>query len=193
MLPDKVFLVGAPGSRWSGIAQDIERAGDFNITDRTPDRNYQHHGFTGHLGVYFGTGWDHDISLDESNLDAPYEHTQGTRLLKSHEWCYHLDAIRELYPTAWIVMVYRPDLACYAWWHEAGGFGIKHPDYRPYYRDSINMLSEITQMNAAMFQFSQKQNLAWRHVSPLWFESTFGQAVTPSSSLADTLVCCYKP
>lgn len=192
-LPDRIFFVGAPGSRWSGLAQDIEKIPGFNISDRAADRTYIHHGYTGHVGAYFGTGWEFDTSLDDKNLDGPYVHTNGTRLHKSHEWAYHLPEIRDRYPNAWIIMVYRPDMACYAWWHEAGGFSIKHPDYFPYYKNSINMFTEIQQMNSAILYFSQEQNLAWHHISSQWIETTFGQAIEPSIRPADTLVCCYKP
>lgn len=192
-LPKRVFLIGAPGSRWSGIAQDVERVPGFNTTDRDPGRTYSHHNYTGHLGAYFGSGWTFTTSLDRVNLDAPYLNTNGTRLHKSHEWAYSLDQIKESYPEDWIMLVHRPDMACYAWWHEAGGFSIEHPDYKPYYRDSINMFTEIQQMNAAIFRFSQQQDLAWHHISSQWIEATFGRAVEPTIRLADTLVCCYKP
>ena len=193
-LPNKIFMIGVPGSRWSGIAQNVEdNIPGFNVTDRTVDRAYRHHSFSGHLGAYFGTGWDHDTSLDEENLTAPFAHTQGTRILKSHEWAYCLDDIHDRYPDSWIWLVHRPDLAAYAWWHEAGGFEIEYPKYRTYYRDSINMLSEIRQMNQCIFEFSQRHDLAWHHVSSSWIEATFGRAVEPTVRLADTLVCCLKP
>lgn len=192
-LPQRVFFVGAPGSRWSGIAQNIETLPGFNVTDRDPSRCYQHHGFTGHMGAYFGTGWEFDLSLDPKNLDRPFVHVTGTRILKSHEWAYHLDEIREQYPMDWIMLVHRPDMSCFAWWHEAGGFTIKYPDYLPYYRDSINMFAEIQRMNQSIFAFSQKHNLAWHHISASWIEATFGRAVEPTVRLADTLVCCLKP
>jgi len=193
-LPNKIFMIGVPGSRWSGIAQNVEdNISGFNVTDRTPDRVYQHHTFSGHLGAYFGTGWDHDISLDQENLDRPFAHSDGTRILKSHEWAYKLDEIHDRYPDAWIWLVYRPDMAAYAWWHEAGGFEIKYPKYRPYYRDSINMFTEIQRMNQCILEFSQKHDLAWHHISSTWIEATFGRAVEPTVRLADTLVCCFKP
>ena len=192
-LPNKVFMVGAPGSRWSGIAQDIETIPGFNTTDRHPDKSYSHHGFSGHVGTYFGTGWEFDTSLNPKNLDTPFKTLDGTRILKSHEWAYQLDEIHKFYPNDWIMLVHRPDMNCYAWWHEAGGFQIKYPDYRPYYRDSINMLAEIQRMNAAIFAFSQKHDLAWAHISSQWIEATFGRAVKPTVRLPDTLVCCLKP
>lgn len=193
-LPSRVFMIGVPGSRWSGIAQNIEdNIPGFNTTDRTQDKVYQHHNFSGHLGAYFGTGWEHSTSLDSSNLDSAYASTTGTRIHKSHEWAYHLDEIREQYPQDWIMLVYRPDLAAFAWWHEAGGFEIKYPDYRPYYKDSINMLAEIQRMNQHIFAFSQRHDLAWHHITSRWIEATFGRAVEPTVRLPDTLVCCLKP
>ena len=193
-LPKRVFMIGVPGSRWSGIAQNIEdNIAGFNTSDRTPDKAYHHHAFSGHLGAYFGTGWEYDTGLDPANLDRAYSSTAGTRIHKSHEWAYHLDEIHEKYPEDWIMLVYRPDLSAYAWWHEAGGFEIKYPDYHPYYRDSINMLAEIQRMNQAIFAFSQRHDLAWHHISSSWIEATFGRAVEPTVRLADTLVCCLKP
>lgn len=193
-LPDRIFLIGAPGSRWSGIAQDIENnVAGFNTTDRDPRRTYQHHSFSGHLGAYFGTGWEFSTALDVANLDAPYTNTAGTRMLKSHEWAYKLADIHQQYPESWIFLVYRPDMAAYAWWHEAGGFQIKYPDYLPYYRDSINMFTEIQQMNSAILQFSQKHDLAWAHISAKWIDKQFGQSVEPTICLHDTLVTVFKP
>lgn len=187
-------MVGVPGSRWSGIAQNIEdNIPGFNSTDRTQDRVYSHHNFSGHLGVYFGTGWEHDTSLDEDNLDRGFARTDGTRILKSHEWAYQLDEIHERYPDDWIMLVYRPDMAAYAWWHEAGGFQIRYPNYLPYYKNSINMFAEIQRMNQCILEFSQKHDLAWAHISSNWIEATFGQAVEPAVRLPDTLVCCLKP
>ena len=186
-------MIGVPGSRWSGIAQNIEDSvPGFNTSDRRPDRVYSHHAFSGHLGVYFGTGWEHGTDLEESNLDRGFEHTQGTRILKSHEWAYQLDDIHNRYPQDWIMLVYRPDMAAYAWWHEAGGFQIQYPDYLPYYRDSVNMFTEIQQMNAAILRFSQKHDLAWAHISSQWIEQQFGHPVEPTVRLPDTLVTVLK-
>ncbi len=191
-LPPRIFMIGAPGSRWSGIAQNLEDGLSLNTTDRTADRNYTHHSFSGHLGVYYGTGWNYDTTLSDDNLDPPFYHTNGTRILKSHEWAYQLDEIVEKYPTDWIMLVHRPDLACQAWWHEAGGFEIKYPDYRPYFKDYINMLHEIQLMNNAMFTFSQKNNLSWNHISGDWIGKQFGKYIEPTIQLPDTLVTIYK-
>lgn len=186
-------MIGAPGSRWSGIAQNIEdNVPGFNVSDRTQQRQYSHHAFSGHLGVYFGTGWEHDTSLNRENLDRGFENTQGTRILKSHEWAYHLDDIKEKYPDDWIMLIYRPEMSCYSWWHEAGGFTIKYPDYRPYYRDSVNMLNEIMKMNQDILKFSQKHDLSWNHISGSWIEENFGKYIEPTVKLPDTLVALLK-
>lgn len=193
MLPNKIFMIGAPGSRWSGIAQNIEdNTPGFNISDRTQDRQYSHHAFSGHLGVYFGTGWEHDISLDRENLDNGFKNTDGTRILKSHEWAYHLDEIKMRYPDDWIMLVYRPEMSCYSWWHEAGGFTIAYPDYRPYYRDSVKMLNEIMRMNQSILKFSQQNDLKWNHISAAWIEQNFGKRTEPAVNLSDTLVALLK-
>lgn len=193
IMPSKIFMVGAPGSRWSGIAQNIEdNIPGFNTSDRTRDRQYSHHAFSGHLGVYFGTGWEHDIDLDRENLDRGFENTIGTRILKSHEWAYHLDEIKMRYPDDWIMLVYRPEMSCYSWWHEAGGFTIAYPDYRPYYRDSVNMFNEIMRMNQSILKFSQKCDLEWNHVSAAWLEKNFGKRVEPTVKLTDTLVALLR-
>ena len=194
MLPDKIFMIGVPGSRWSGIAQNIEdNVPGFNTSDRRPDRVYSHHNFSGHLGVYFGTGWEYDTSLAPENLDAPFAHTLGTRILKSHEWAYHLDEIHHRYPDAWIFLVYRPDMSAYSWWHQAGGFNITYPLYEPYYHDSVRMMSEIMRQNQAIMQFAQRHDLEWRHISGGWIQEHFGQYVEPGRRDPDTLVTLLKP
>jgi len=193
-LPDRIFFVGAPGSHWSGISQDLESIPGFNTTDRRPENTYRHKSQpSGHVGTYFGTGLEFGISLESSNLDAPYAHTQGTRLHRCHEWAYHLDEIRDRYPTAWIILVYRPDLDCYRWWQQAGGFDIAYPDYRPYFRDNENLFMEIQKMNSNILEFGKKYNIFWRHLSSAWYLDTFGFLKKSSVTLADVLIGCYKP
>ena len=193
MLPDKIFMIGVPGSRWSGIAQNIEdNVPGFNTTDRDPKRTYMHHNFSGHLGAYFGTGWEFDTNLDIENLDRPYIHTAGTRILKSHEWAYHLDEIHRRYPDAWIFLVYRPDMSAYSWWHQAGGFNITYPLYEPYYHDSVRMMSEIMRQNQAIMQFAQKHDARWHHISGKWISENFGSYVEPTRRDPDTLVTIIR-
>jgi hypothetical protein len=130
MLPNRIFFTGVPGSRWSGIAQVLESLDGFNTTDRTPNRDYTHHQFTGHRGAYFGPGMELESYLDPTYIDAAWATTGGCRVVKSHDYAYKLQTIGEVFPDDWIMLVYRPDLTSYAWWHEAGGFQIKYPCYK---------------------------------------------------------------
>jgi hypothetical protein len=57
-LPNHIFFTGAPGSRWSGIAQTIETLPGFNVSDRNPRREYAHNTYSGHKGAYFGHGME---------------------------------------------------------------------------------------------------------------------------------------
>ena len=82
MLPVRHFFTGAPGSRWSGVAQEIEAAGFYDTSDRIPERTYTHGKYSGHVGAYFGTGMEFPALLEPEVLDAPYSGI-GTRLRKS--------------------------------------------------------------------------------------------------------------
>ena len=185
-------MIGVPGSRWSGMAQNVEdNIPGFNVTDRTSDRAYRHHSFSGHLGAYFGTGWEHDTSLDAENLDRPFTDTDGTRILKSHEWAYCLDEIHDRYPDSWIWLVHRPDLAAYSWWHEAGGFQIQYPNYS-WYKDSAEMLREITKQNKRILEYACKNNATWSYFTPEWVEKEFGHRVEIAKTFPDVLVTVIK-
>ena len=60
-LLNRIFFTGVPGSRWSGIAQQLETIPGFNTSDRTAEREYAHGQFSGHKGAYFG----HRIVIDK--------------------------------------------------------------------------------------------------------------------------------
>ena len=158
-IPNRIFLTGVPGSRWSGIAQEIEQDPRFNTTDRTPDREYTHGEFSGHVGAYFGTGMEFPAILDTKNLDRPYT-GNSTKLHKSHEWARVLDDIVEQYPHAGIVLIYRNDEASLDWWLEAGGFGITYPNYE-FYCDATGMWEQIEKQNKLILDFAQKHMLQW--------------------------------
>lgn len=167
-LPNRIFITGVPGSRWSGIAQHIESISGFNTSDRTPQREYTHGQFSGHKGAYFGPGMEFAADLaSPAYLDQAWISPGGTRLVKSHHWAYMLPEIKTQYPSDWIMLVYRPDIVSYAWWHEAGGFQIKYPSYASYI-DSTNMLKEIVEQNKQILKFSNNNDAQWSH-----FSSTF--------------------
>ena len=159
-LPDKIFFCGVPGSRWSGIAQEIKARPGYNTSDRAEHRKYEHGKFSGHIDAYFGTGMEFEPSLEENNLLAPFSKKAGCKLLMSHEWAYKLDEIRDKYPLDWIQLVYRPDWECFLWWKQAGGFEIKYPNY-DWYRNDVEMRYKIAEQNDLILGFAQRNNLSW--------------------------------
>ena len=191
MLPNRIFLTGVPGSRWSGIAQTLESIPGFNTTDRTPERTYSHHSYTGHQGAYFGPGMELECQFDPDYIDAAWTEPGGTRLVKSHDWAYMLPKIAYHFPADWIMLVYRPDMASYAWWHEAGGFQIQYPNYS-WYKDSAEMLREITKQNKRILEYACKNNATWSYFTPEWVEKEFGHRVEIAQTFPDVLVTVIK-
>ena len=163
MLPDIIFFTGVPGSRWSGIAQGIKQNPRYNKTDRTPDRKYLHGEYSGHIDAYFGTGMEFNCNLDQANLNRPFSDwstSAGCKLLMSHEWPYHFDEITQRYSEAWVQLIYRPDLASFLWWKQAGGFNITYPNY-DWYKDEETMMKRIEEQNHLILEFGQKHKLKW--------------------------------
>ena len=190
-LPNRIFFTGVPGSRWSGIAQHIETIPGFNTSDRTPEREYNHMQFSGHKGAYFGPGMEFEAYLDNPGyLDRAWTEEGGTRLIKSHDWAYVLPDIKRKYPNDWIMLVYRPDMVSFAWWHQAGGFNIKYPSYEAY-RDSTTMMAEIARQNQAILDFGFEHDATWNHFSGKWCEENLGTYV-PCQSWPDILVTIIK-
>ena len=72
MLPNRIWFTGVPGSRWSGIAQTLEQISGMNTTDRTPEREYNHHQYSGHKGAYFGKGMEFPALVIDSHVDQAF-------------------------------------------------------------------------------------------------------------------------
>jgi hypothetical protein len=186
-LPSHIFFTGVPGSRWSGIAQVLETIPGMNTSDRTPERNYTHHTYTGHVGAYFGRQMEFEALADLDYVDQAWTEPGGCKLVKSHDWAYKLDYIKQHCSDSWIMLVYRPDMSSYAWWHEAGGFQIKYPCYDAY-KDSQGMLSEITAQNKAILEFGSRHNCKWEYFSSSWIKTNFNADVALSQTWPDILV-----
>ena len=154
------FFTGVPGSRWSGIAQEIKQDPAYDTTDRAPHRVYVHNEFSGHRDAYFGTGMEFDCNLNASNLCAPFSGT-GTKLLMSHEWPYYFRDIQDMYPDAWIQLIYRADNPSLDWWLQAGGFTITYPNYQ-WYENIDVMWERICEQNKLILDFAQKHKLQWK-------------------------------
>ena len=191
MLPNRLFFTGVPGSRWSGIAQTLESLEGVNTSDRNTDREYMHNGFTGHKGVYFGEGMEYEPYLNQGYIDSAWPVNKGTKIVKSHDWAYNLQNIKDIFPDDWIMLVYRPDMSSYAWWHEAGGFNIKYPNYAAY-KDSATMLGKIAEQNANILKFAQKHDLTWSYFTSRWIEQNFKQTIEVKQTWSDILVTLLK-
>ena len=173
-LPNRIFLTGVPGSKWSGISQLLEdNVSGFNISNRSPEKEYLHNSFSGHKGTYFGKGMEFEAYLSAEYIDQAWKNVEGCKMIKSHEWAYHLDFIKKLFPNDWIMLVYRPDMPSYAWWHEAGGFNITYPNYASY-KDSSGMLSAIMEQNKCILKFAKKHNAKWHHFGEEFVKEYFG-------------------
>lgn len=190
-LPKRIFFTGVPGSRWSGIAQTIETMSGMNTSDRTPEREYVHHSYTGHKGAYFGRGMEIGPILNPDYIDQAWVDPNGCKLVKSHDWSYYLGEIKEKFPDDWIMMVYRPDMVSYAWWHEAGGFQIQYPNYSAY-KNSANMLTEIMNQNSAILKFGMLNECKWEYFTSKWVYENFGQNVVVKNTFSDILVTIIK-
>ena len=194
MLPNRIFFTGVPGSRWSGIAQTLETIPGFNTSDRTPERTYDHHSYTGHKGVYFGWRMEFDPLINwvgKEHIDQAWIEPGGCRLVKSHQWPDKFNEIERHYPDDWIMLVYRPDMTSFAWWHEAGGFQIKYPNYS-WYVDSNTMLYEIARSNKLMLDYACQKRAAWNYFTAEWIKENFGADVEIPLVHNDILVTIIK-
>jgi hypothetical protein len=191
MLPNRLFFTGVPGSRWSGIAQTLELLTGFNTSDRNANREYLHNGFTGHTGAYFGKGMEYEPCLSPDYIDSAWAINKGTKVVKSHDWAYNLQSVKDTFPNDWIMLVYRPDMASYAWWHQAGGFNIKYPSYTAY-KDSATMLGKIAEQNSCILQFAQMHDLTWNYFTTKWIKENFNQHIEVKQKWSDILVTLLK-
>lgn len=158
-----------------------------NTSDRTPEREYDHHSYTGHKGAYFGPGMEFEPILDGDYIDQAWLELDGCKLVKSHEWSYYLGEIRKKFPDDWIMMIYRPDMTSYAWWHEAGGFQIQYPNYTAYKNSGI-MLSEIMKQNSCILEFGRLNKCKWEYFTSEWIYENFGENIVVDKTFSDILV-----
>jgi hypothetical protein len=207
-LPARVFCTGSAGSRWSYIIQQLEGLAGANTTDRDPVRREWHNthlesidsqrnpdkiSFTGHKGAYFGRGMEYEAKLSASYLDQAWaDPAAGCKFVKSHEWSYVLPDIRCIFPADWLLLIYRPDMDSYAWWHQVGGFSIDYPKYSAI-GDHAGILCEIIQQNKKMLEFSTKHDCRWAHFTNRWIEENFGQELPPVETPVGVLVSLVKP
>jgi len=146
-----ILITGAPGSKWSSVAENIYQSPDIDRSDSSEQRGYQK-GVVKHQGAYFDPGMEFDNSPE--NWDRPFSGT-GQRIIKSHTFAHQLDRLKDMgHP---IVMVRRSNLECYDWWMQAGGFDITYPNYKNYYKDTDTMWSQIESQNSDITRFIQQK------------------------------------
>lgn len=155
-----IFIVGAPGSKWSSIAKNIYYSPNIDRTDFNDNRTYAHsaNGESNvmHIGAYFDPGmefgqWfdrieEFDVLSCETEFNRPFNGT-GTRIIKSHVLSNHIDYLKRTWPDCRVVLVHRNNESCLDWWTKCGGFDITYPKYDMYYKDLNTMSEKIAEQN----------------------------------------------
>jgi len=168
-----IFVVGAPGSRWSGVAKSIYYSDQIDQSDDSPERTYYNPKSPPkaqqlmHRGAYFDPGMEFGEQLKDFNsltkeeltkiFDAPFKQDDKIRIIKSHVLAEHLDKLAEMFNDP-IVLVYRHNEDCFDWWTEAGGWNITYPNYI-WYKDDSNMKNQIAIQNQSITKFVIKNKL----------------------------------
>ena len=168
-----IFVVGAPGSRWSGVAKSIYFSEQIDQSDDTPERTYFNPNSPAkakqlmHRGAYFDPGMEFGNELEdfdslskedlEKIFDAPFQGSDKIRIIKSHVLCYHVEKLSKMFGDP-IVLVYRHDEDCFDWWKQAGGWDITYPNYK-WYKDDTTMKQQIALQNQAVRKFVYENKL----------------------------------
>ena len=165
-----IFIIGAPGSKWSSVAKNIYYSSTIDRTDDNSNRSYAssvaYNGAPMHQGSYFDPGMEFDLPLDihmqtqaelESIFDQPFSGT-GIRIIKGHTLAHHIDYIKDVWPDSPIILVHRSNDACLGWWVRCGGFDITYPNYLPYYQNYTRMAHCIDRQNMDILTAWNKYN-----------------------------------
>jgi hypothetical protein len=160
-----IFIVGAPGSKWSGVSKNIYYSKDIDRSDYSEEREYWRNGQLMHSGAYFDPGMEFGEFFDvlhmhtkeecEAEFDRPFS-GEGVRIIKSHCFANHIDFIKETWPECPVVLVYRDDDQCLGWWVKSGHFDITYPLYNKYYVNLHEMGVIISQQNAGILEAERK-------------------------------------
>ena len=154
--PEYILATGAPGSRWSGVVKGIYYSPDINQSDYKKENIFyfreedEDEGKKpNHFATYFGAGQEYDVQREE--WDKPFKKdSKGIKIIKSHDFAYQLDYLTKYVQP--IIIVYRSPIDCFEWWHEAGGWDIKYPNYEHYVDDDMLFL-EIENQCAEIQRF----------------------------------------
>jgi hypothetical protein len=205
-LPERIFVTGVIGSKWSAITHELEKLNGVNTSDHSSTREYEPIHMAGyapdkftsrpmHRGVYFGKGMEFEPYLAPEYLDSAWTVKGGTKIIKSHDWSTKLDTIREVFPSDWLMLIYRPDSASLAWWYQHGGPKITYPNYSAI-KNHAEAQAQIAIQNDLMLKFAHLHNLKWGYFNEQWILENFGQKITitrPWNQWDDVLVTLLKP
>ena len=188
---ERIWFVGAPGLRWSGVSQFFEALPNVDLGDRRPYRQYTHGTFSGHRGSYFDPGMEGgeewlnfpllpcDTIIDEIDRIWGFEQKPDTvRLIKSHILSLYVDEIKQKFPHDKVVMVLRNNEECLDWWLEAGGYDITWPKYS-FYSPLPKMQFWINMQNNAMRLYADQHNLKWEKFDSEWLNINGVDNATP--------------
>lgn len=163
-----IFIVGAPGSKWSSVAKNIYSSASIDCSDNSTDRHYTDcAGSVNHVGAYFDPGMEFGQEFDridqfsrthnELEFDKPFTGT-GIRIIKSHVLANHIEYLKKAWSDCPVVTVQRSNDACMGWWTRAGGWNITYPNYRPYYKDDYTIYEHIVTQNKNISIANNKYN-----------------------------------
>jgi hypothetical protein len=169
-----IFVVGAPGSKWSSVCKNIYYSPSIDRSDYNEANTYTHTASGTeqlmHLGAYFDPGMEYGNFFDridqysklacETEFDRPFTGT-GIRIIKSHVLSNFIPFLKANWPDCPIVLVYRPNDACLGWWVRCGHFNITYPNYLPYYRDLNTMATIIDKQNADIVKFLDQASIVY--------------------------------
>lgn len=194
------FLVGAPGSRWSGIGQTIAKTFNYNTSDENQTRVYTHGNFSGHKGAYWGPGMELGNNFHRTSTlkvqdflnecDRAFEDNKKPMMIKCHQFAHNLDWLHQI-PNSNILLVRRTNEQCFEWWKQAGGWNITYPKY-DWYKDDANMKLQIELENTNADMFVKKHS-KWYDYDKSWITENFGQHnITIDSKFSDIQISLIK-
>jgi hypothetical protein len=205
------FVIGVPGSRWSGFSNlltHLSPIGTFDLTDHTPDRFYQHaipgktaHSAPGitHQGCYFGPGmglgenWHLAEGVTRENILQDIAKvwdmsTPGKKLVKSHVLSLHLHKLREEFPLSDFIFVTAPEEFCYNAWMIAGGFErITYPNYSTYYQNPTIMREKLHNEYVGIEEYIRSNSLSKWEYNDLFWDEHFGLTLNSDDTLSTTI------
>ena len=204
---DYTFLTGAPGSRWSGVAQIISENFNYNNSDETDWRVYKHGEFSGHRGAYWGPEMElgqnfHSLERNYSDDIIGFKKAcdrafltpvqAKPKMIKCHQFAYGLDWLYRNIENSQILLVKRENQECFDWWKEAGGWNIYYPKYTWYINDN-HMMHYIEAENKLSNDFV-KRNGDWEDFNEDWLTEEYGEHNIEISkdNYKDVKVCLIK-